>query len=870
MKRLLVLILLILFALSAGAHHIIGGEMYYVFVSQNGSNYTYNITLKLYRGCEPVDNNHAALDPSATFSVWNNDDNSLVQTVGPTPLQGPTFPGRQSTDPCIINPPSICYEVGTYSAQVTLPVNRTGYTIAFQRCCRDNTLLNVNTAGEVGATYFTVIPGSQTGIPGTSEPVFTKEEAVLICKRGKIDYFDTASDSNGDSLVYSFAPGFIGGSGGQTVPIPTSAPPYQTFYYINGFNSSDPLGPEVSINPKTGEISGRTNLTPGTYDVSIMVQAYHSINGNMKLIATHYKDYQFTVYDCERTVLADIPPLFNDCKSFTINFPDHSTTGKTYLWNFGDGTTDTAYAPTHQYADTGTYNLWLKVDPNSSCGDSIGAVAKIYPGLSANFNHSGNCLQFPTKFQNLSTLNKNYDSISSLQWNFGVPGSYTDTSSQQNPSYQYASPAIYPATLTVMTEKGCEQADTQSLNIYDKPPISLVPGDTDMCYKDQLQLTASSTLGGTYLWQPDYNISDPAAADPKVYPQTDTTYYVTFTDNEKCVNTDSVHLRVKKKLLISAGNDTTICKGDPVFLNGTSDDIYSYTWYDNAHNIVAKTLQAQAVPAQNESYTLEATLGTCTADTFMNTRVVPYPVPYAAPDTSICYGDKIQLRGGGGAFYQWFPGAALSDSTIASPIASPKDTTIYTLTVTDTLGCPKPVDTSILVDVVPPVPAFAGHDTIITTGQTFQLHATGGNEYSWTPTAGLSNPNIADPLVTVNKDIEYRVKVTIEPEGCYAYDSLHVRYIIGPDIYVPSAFTPNGDGINDIFRPVPVGITRIDYFRVYNRWGQLVFQTTRYMKGWDGTFHGKRCDEGGYVWMVKGEDYKGQSIVKKGTVLLIR
>ncbi|MGH2645771.1 MAG: hypothetical protein ACRDE2_17600, partial [Chitinophagaceae bacterium] len=349
-----------------------------------------------------------------------------------------------------------------------------------------------------------------------------------------------------------------------------------------------------------------------------------------------------------------------------------------------------------------------------------------------------------------------------LQWNFGVPGSFTDTSSQQNPSYQYTSPAIYPAMLTVMTEKGCAQTDTQSLNIYDKPPISLSPGDTDMCYKDQLQLNASSALGGTYLWQPNSNITNPNIANPQVYPKTSTTYYVTFTDNEKCVNTDSVHLRVKNKLLINAGNDTTICKGDPVFLNGTSDDNYAYTWYDDAHNVVANTLQAEPVPTQNETYTLQATLGTCIADTFMNTRVVPYPVPYAAPDTAICYGNKIQLRGGGGAFYQWFPGSSLSDSTIASPIASPKDTTIYTLTVTDTLGCPKPVDTSILVEVIPPVPAFAGNDTIITTGQTFQLHATGGNDYLWTPSTGLSDPDISNPFVTGNKDIEYVVKVTVE------------------------------------------------------------------------------------------------------------
>lgn len=870
MKKLIVLILWLFVTMTAEAHHIIGGEMNYIFVSSNGTNYTYNVTLKLYRGCEPVDNNHSALDPSVVFSIWDNDNNSFYATSQPIPLNGPVEPQKRSIDPCIVNPPTICYELGTYTTTLTLPLNRTGYTIAFQRCCRDNLLLNVNTAGDVGATYFTNIPGSQTGMPGTSGPVFSNEEAVLICKRGKISYFDTASDSNNDSLVYSFTAPYSGGAGGNTVPVPTSAPPFETLPYYAGFNQSQPLGPNVFINSKTGEITGRTNLTPGTYDVSIMVQAYHRINGSMTLIATHYRDYQFTVYDCERSVLADIPQLYNDCRSFTINFPNNSTTGQTYLWNFGDGDTSSAYTPTHTYQKPGTYNLYLEVDPTSACGDSIGAVAKIYPGLHADFAISGSCLQFPTNFEDQTSINKSIDSINTWQWNFGVPGSLTDTSGLQNPSYHYQTPADYPITLTVMTDKGCEQTDTQSVNIYDKPPISLVPGDTDMCYKNQLQLSASSEMPGTYLWSPAYNITDVNVADPKVFPASDTTYYVTFTDTEKCTNIDSVRLRVKRNLSISAGNDTTICSGDPVFLHGTSDDQYAYAWYDNADTVIATTLQAQASPVQNETYTLKATLGSCVADTSMHVKAVPYPVPYAAPDTNICYGDKIQLRGGGGAFYQWFPGTGLSDSAIASPIASPRDTTIYTLTVRDTLGCPKPVDTSILVGVIPPVPAFAGNDTIITTGETFQLHATGGNDYLWSPSTGLSDPNISDPVVNGNKDIEYVVKVTQEPEGCFAYDSIHVRYIIGPDIYVPSAFTPNGDGMNDIFRPIPVGITHIDYFRVYNRWGQMVFQTTQYMKGWDGTFHGKPCDEGGYVWMVRGEDEKGRSIEKKGTVLLIR
>lgn len=835
--------------------------MYYVFKGKRGNNYKYQIILKLYRGCEPVDRNHAALDPVIGFTIFDNDGGGLYSTIPNIPLQGPTFPRKQRNDPCIVNPPTVCYQIGTYSAVVTLPANKQGYTIAFQRCCRSDLLLNVYTQGSVGATFFTIIPGTENGVPGDNSPVFNQEEAVLICSKGRLDYNYAATDPDGDSLVYSFTEGFVGGNTRNNVPLPASSPPYPMLSYVSGFSSASPLGPGVTIDPHTGEISGRTDLTEGSYDVSVMVKSYR----NGKLIGMHRKDFQVDVHDCHRVVLADIPPLINDCKSDIIQFTNNSTPGKTYLWNFGDGTTSDEYTPTHHYKDTGTYHAWIKVDPGSSCGDSMGAIVKIYPGFEADFSYSGSCLQFPTVFKNTS---KNmYGVIDSLRWNFGAPGSFSDTSSKENPQFQYEQEGTFPVTLSVSTDKGCLQTDTQSLRIYDKPPLSVTP-DTIMCYLNDLTLKAESSMKGSFQWAPLYRITGQNTATPVVHPERDTTYRVTFTDGEGCVNTDSVHLRIKTKLLVNAGNDTIICQGDPIQLHATSDENYAFTWYDGSDEVIGQNRDLQLQPVLNETYRVKVTLGSCMAEDIMRLKAVPYPVPYAAPDTSICYGDQVQLRGGGGAFYQW-SGQGLSGDAIASPIVTPDDTALYTLTVTDTLGCPKPVSKSITINVVPPVNPFAGNDTIITIGQTFQLHANGGSQYTWFPVTGLSNPSISNPMVNWNKDIQYRVKVATA-EGCYAFDTINLKYIKGPAIYVPNAFTPNGDGQNDVFRLIPVGITKMDYFRIYNRWGQLVFQSTRYMEGWNGYFKGKPADAGGYVWMAKGDDFNGNTIVKKGTVLLIK
>lgn len=110
---------------------------------------------------------------------------------------------------------------------------------------------------------------------------------------------------------------------------------------------------------------------------------------------------------------------------------------------------------------------------------------------------------------------------------------------------------------------------------------------------------------------------------------------------------------------------------------------------------------------------------------------------------------------------------------------------------------------------------------------------------------------------------------TFTVEGCFAMDTIHIKvFKTKPDIFVPNAFAPNGR--NTLLRPVPVGISKLEYFRVYNRWGQLVFHTTQPGKGWDGTISGKLQDGGVYVWMVQGKDYTGKIVAKKGTAVLIR
>jgi gliding motility-associated-like protein len=184
-------------------------------------------------------------------------------------------------------------------------------------------------------------------------------------------------------------------------------------------------------------------------------------------------------------------------------------------------------------------------------------------------------------------------------------------------------------------------------------------------------------------------------------------------------------------------------------------------------------------------------------------------------------------------------------------------------------GCPKPSFDTIIVNVRAKISAFAGHDTAIVVGQPLQLNASGGLLYAWSPPTGLNRTDIRNPIAILNDDMTYILRA-YTPEDCEGYDTINIKvFKTNPDIFVPNAFTPTG-GTNKIFRPIPVGISNFEFFRVYNRWGQLVYSTSEAGKGWDGTISGKMQDPGTFVWMVRGVDFTGKTIFKKGTMILIR
>jgi len=209
--------------------------------------------------------------------------------------------------------------------------------------------------------------------------------------------------------------------------------------------------------------------------------------------------------------------------------------------------------------------------------------------------------------------------------------------------------------------------------------------------------------------------------------------------------------------------------------------------------------------------------------------------------------------------------------------ATPAKSSNVVLTVNNA-GCPNALKDTFVIKVNDPIIVHAGNDTAVVINQPLQFNATvsepSAGIWSWTPATGLNFTTIPDPVATynVNDPASVTYIITAKTEaGCSGSDTVTVKIFKTPaDIFVPSAFTPNSDGRNDVIRPVLVGIQKLEFFRVYNRWGQLVFTTSEVNKGWDGLIGGARQSTQNFVYMVQAVDYTGRVITKRGNFVLIR
>ncbi|HSC55374.1 MAG TPA: LamG-like jellyroll fold domain-containing protein [Phnomibacter sp.] len=411
--------------------------------------------------------------------------------------------------------------------------------------------------------------------------------------------------------------------------------------------------------------------------------------------------------------------------------------------------------------------------------------------------------------------------------------------------------------------------NTDSVRITIDRPIVKALKDTAICTGATLQLNA--TGAASYKWAPTAGLSNPNIVNPVALPTASARYIVTGTSALGCTASDTVDIGLLTLPAIQMTGDTSICSNSALQLNASGGVIYQ--WSPAAAFSNAGIANPTVTPTANSMYTLKATGSNgCIAEDSVMVSIRP-AAQFGLQDANPkgCVGQAVQLSAYGGAEYLWTPSIGLNDPAVANPVARLTGNQTYQVQIKE------PVCNEQAIFTVPVTIGKLDQITVSSSNDltcnipTSQLNASGGISYSWQPVAGLSNPNIANPVASPSQSTKYIVTVS-GSDGCSAKDSVDVKVDATGNFklfQMPNAFTPNNDGKNDCFGLSKWGNVQVAFFDVYNRWGQKVFSASSANSCWDGKLQGVMQPAGNYVYRLKVLTLCGV-VERNGSVVLVR
>lgn len=699
----------------------------------------------------------------------------------------------------------------------------------------------------------------------------------------------TVTDQNGcqDSVIHSvkiYQPivDFVADTLGGCLPLPVS--------FTDATQSDTTL---VSWQWSLGDgFTANTQNTDTTY----------SLQGNkdVKLIVTDILGCKDSLTKPAYIKIAQITVnLFTTdnklCAGETTSFVGSATSSNgaqylTYLWDFGNGNSATILSPLNMtFADSGTFNVsFTATDTLSGCFSSKTSnnMITVHAIPEVDFiadKLSTNCYPDTISLSDLTALSyaDTYEWYMSDGW----------TASGPNPKRQFTAPGVYDVTLKVTTISPflCQDSIVKPAYITINGPLATFTYDKDtICQGDEVTFSIDNNQDGYYF---TWNFGDGTPAGYSYNPDDMVHEYlelnqitpslIYFASDSTCKQIATNNSLMVYQVIADFTTDTLEgCQPFNVNFANTSggNDVPNLNYAWNFGNGLSDTNKDGITTFNDEgTYTVQLiSTNPKGCDDTISKQVVVYPIPAVSVGTNqdICYGDTIQLTGSGTGSditYSWSPGETLNDSTITNPIAEPLNTTTYSFTVTTDKNC---LDSKPLTVTVHQFPSLTiSNDTSIIVGDTVWLvgTASGISAYVWTPSEGLSctdcpNP-VANPMVTTT----YYATVS-DPYGCGTItDSLIIEVKNEFNIAVPTAFTP-GSETNNVIYVKGWGIKELLEFSIYNRWGQMVFQTNDIKKGWDGYYNGVLQNTETYVYVVKAvmHDGTGTPKIMKGNITLLR
>ena len=913
---------------SIRASHIVGGVLTYELVSTNSTTNqnNYRFTLNLYRDPLGID-----FPTQVDFGIYIHDNSgswSSHDAAQRIPLASseliPPITDQCKTSFLLDNQ----LEQGTYSVEVSLDIIDHNYMITYQACCRNFALNNVLSFGDIGAVYDVIITPQAQRL-GNNSPPYNSIPPQFVCANFDINVDHSATDVDGDSLVYSFclpkSPGVndttLPDCCGCVTPNPfICTPPYDDLVFINDFTPERPMNgnPVVTIHPDNGMISGTPDIQ-GAYIVAVCVDEYR----DGVLIGSIRRDFQYIVIVCDENLVAEVisdryvadPTTGNIIASYDvcgtdnleiINASTDTQFIENYSWSIYDGSDLVISEQGPQSRDInvrfdegGLYTGYMVIDDGASCSDTAFLEFIVTDEINLDYSMSyDTCVAGPIDYVNNSVpIDIEYS------WEFG-DGNISNT---YLPAYSYQDRDSYNVQLSAIDTLGCTDTLVQILDWF---PYELTPPDTIiidslLCFHDSIFIFDQWIFDpGTYFnFLPALNTGCDSIVErfeiefTDVIPVTEIEVDIcegeSYTFIDRLVNQQGIYLDtlisvqecdsiIQLDLIITDKKESfiieEICEGDLYDFNGELLDTAGF-YLDTLSlaNGCDSIIQLELVVNSDQITELDITI--CNNDFFIflkDTLTDPGIYDFVLEDSNSCDSTVSVLL-------QTNP---ISTFSFIDTICSGEEylfgnellqfAGIYVDTLTNIYGCDSIVILDLIVgtnlsriDLDTPLEEFYG-STLILSSEVI------GEELIsnlWFETDSLLANSLS--LEYVLQDDAWIFFESTNSLFCAALDSIFIKSIIDKSVYIPNAITPNGDNFNDIFYLGANDNLQSSRLSVYDRWGNLMYQNERTEiiqddTGWDGTFRDNPVEIGTYTYVFELRFINGEEEIRAGSVNVFR
>jgi len=870
------------------ATHIVGGEISYEDLGDG----VYRVRLVVYRDCGPTNQNGTGFDNAASVGIFNS-TGQLVDLMNiPLSFQNVDELPVVLENPCGTPPPSVCVEQAVYEQVVNLGESVTGFTLSYQRCCRNPSIVNLTSPDDAGATFTTEIPGTlQTTAPNSS-PVWNSLPPVALCAGFDFFFDHSATDLDGDSLAYALCSPLFGGTPNEPAPNPPNGPPYTPVNWAPGYSATNPIdgAPSFSIDPVTGYLTGMPTAA-GQYAIGICVEEWR----DGSLLSTSNRDFQMNVTICDPNITSLVANQTGSqlCIGETLEFQQFSINATFFLWDFGvegvDSDTSNLANPTFTFPEPGIYEVVLIANPGWPCADSSASIYEVFAPVNPVLEVLDVDCSSGTPLFTFGTEDAYPEA--NFNWEFGALSS-VDLSDLESPS-GIAFPTVndVDAALTIVSN-GCVGNGVLEW-VPPPPPMAAIAPQEDFCSGFSLSFVNASEASDAYMW--DFGVPGNSDVSFDAFPTWTYEGPGTF----------------EVELVASAAFQCP----------DTATEVFEVAWL--LEPFVAQpapecfqehsfNLEAIGVTDPNAAFNWDYAPGTATSDAGAFLQGLSFPDPGVYPVTvtvtaegcqrdyetlvEVLFDPTIGFDGGPGsgcpplpvsfenfsqtetaAAYTWYFGDG-STSSLANPthVFEVPGTYTVTLEMSTTGFCVQDLaqTKTAFIEVYPePTPGFSIEPNIVDILEPYvevEDLSMGANQHFYNFGDGGSSDEPSPSYIFQGAGIFDVTQTVINEFGCTAVAQGEVG-VNGTLFYAPNSFSPNNDGLNDAWQPVTTG-TAAYSCSVYNRWGEVVFSTTDPNAFWQGEVkEGLHfAPDGMYLYQVYLEDQLRIPFTYTGQIQLLR